>query len=148
MTKKPLTGWLILLILILSVGSISNGGPMLITLADSYQPHFTQFPALSSAVRAAQIVFALSIGLGVYSAWIFYRRKPGSLFLAQNCFLGTVALRIAAGCAIPMFGGLPPAATSQLMQGWTRSVIIALGFTIAWYLYLSRSKRVHDIYNA
>jgi hypothetical protein len=148
MMKKPLTGWLILLIFFLGVGSVGTGGPMVVTLPDSYRPYFHQFPALPKAVFVAQVVFSVSICLGVNTAWILYRRKPGSLFFAQNCFLATVALRIAGGCTIPLLGGLSPDATSQLMQGWMRNVIIGLGVTIAWYLYLSKSKTVHDVYGA
>jgi hypothetical protein len=146
--KKPLTGWLILLIVILSIGSIGSGGPMVVTLPETYQPYFSQFPSLQRAVTITQVVLSISIVLGVYTAWVLYRRKPGSLFFAQNCFLATVALRIAGGCSIPLLGGLPPDTTNQLIHGLFRSVIVSLGFTIAWYLYLSHSKKVHEIYAA
>jgi Protein of unknown function (DUF2569) len=145
--KPPLTGWLILLIVIL-VGSLGNGMSMLNRVTESYKPYYDTFPSLANAVLIFQVMFVVSIGTAIYSAWVLYQRVPGTLPRAQNAFLLTGALRVLAPGAVPLFGGLPSQASSELIRDWMSTGALFIVMTAAWYLYLCRSKKVRQIYAA
>jgi hypothetical protein len=143
---KKLTGWLIFLIIFVGFGSVGSGIRIVKDLMDSYEPYFEDYPSLLTAVRVSQLFIAISICTGGYMAWLLYEREPGTLPRAQNCLLLTAGLRIAAPGAIPILGGLPSDATEQLLQEWFVDALIGFAVTAAWYAYLSRSKKVREIY--
>ena len=145
--KPPLTGWLILLIVTL-VGSLGNGMSMLNRVTESYKPYYDIFPSLASAVLIFQVMFVVSIGTAIYTAWVLYSRVPGTLPRAQNAFLLTAALRVLAPGVIPLFGGLPTQASTELIRDWMGTGLLFVAVTAAWYLYLGRSKKVKQIYAA
>jgi hypothetical protein len=94
-----------------------------------------------------EFLYIVSICTGVYTAWLLYERVPGTLPRAQNCLLLTGGLRIAAPGTIPMLAGLPSETTNQLLQEWLIDAVLGFGVIAAWYLYLSKSKKVREIYS-
>jgi hypothetical protein len=144
--NKKLTGWLILLIAILTVGSLGRGGRLLTEIPQSYRPYFAQYPSLPTAVTVFQWILGASICSALYTAWLLYCRNPGTLPIAQKGFLITAALRIAAGWSIPALGGLPSDVVRELWPKQLLETVVAVGFAVAWYLYLTRSRRVGEIY--
>lgn len=145
-STKPLTGWLILLIVILGVESVTRGSAAIGKVAESYREFYDAYPSLFNAVMMFQVLGGISIVTGIYTAWVLYRRVPGSLPRAQNGLLVTGALRVVAPGTIPLFGGLPAEASNELIQDWLITGLALSCVTAAWYWYLCRSQRVQEIY--
>ena len=98
---------------------------------ESWKPHYANYPSLMNAVLIYQVVFGVSIGTAIYTAWVLYRRVPGTLPRAQNCFLLTAGLRALAPLSIPLFGGLPAAASGELIQDWMGTGLLFVSVTAA-----------------
>jgi hypothetical protein len=146
MQTKKLTGWLILLIV--WIGFFGGLGALrgLKIVGDTYDPYISVYPSLHMAITVFQLLLVASIVAWVYTAWVLYRREPGTLARAQTGLLIGAVLRIAANYANPLLAGLPSEAARELIQDSFLASIFVLAFTGAWYLYLTRSRRVRDIY--
>ncbi len=144
--QKKLTGWLILLILILGPLQFGGAARSLRSVSDSFRPYFAKYASLSMAVMVYQLLMGTSMAVWVYTAWVLFRRGPGTLKTAQATFAGGAALRIVASFSIIVLGGLPPDFVRGMLQ---RTVPAAAGSVLmcaAWYFYLIRSERVREIY--
>jgi hypothetical protein len=146
-SKKMLTGWLILLMIILGLGSLSGIGREITDVRRSYEPYFSQYPALKTAVLVYQCILFGSACTALYTVWVLYQRVSGTLFIAIRAFIATILLRMAAGWIFDLIAGLPEEFREPLRSDVIRSLILA-AYGIVWYLYLARSKRVKEIYAA
>lgn len=144
-SKKKLTGWLILLMIILGLGSLSGIGREITGVRQSYEPHFPQYPPLRTAVLVYQCILFGSACTALYTVWVLYQRVPGTLFIVKRAFVATIVLRMAAGWIFDLIAGLPEEFREPLRSDVIRSLTLA-AYGIVWYLYLSRSKRVREIY--
>lgn len=146
MPPKKLTGWLILLMVWIGVIGLSGGVRSLGTVEQVYKPYIATYPGVQMAILLYQVLMGLGIAAWVYTAWILYRREPGTLGNARKSFLWGALCRIASGFSIPLLGGWPPDTFRQLVAGEIPLTIFALCFSGAWYLYLVRSQTVREIY--
>lgn len=145
MQRKKLTGWLILLMLWIGFFGFGGGVGSLRTVEDGYRPYLAEYPSLPTAIT----IFQLFLGSGIvwlYTAWVLYKREPGTLAKVQTCLVAGAVLRVAAGYAIPLLAGLPGGAVQALMQDALRLTVLIFLFTAVWYLYLARSQKVREIY--
>jgi hypothetical protein len=95
-----------------------------------------------------QLLIGGSIAVWAYTAWVLYRREPGTLKTAQTSFLIGAVLRIFGAYSIALFGGLPPEASRSMIQQAIPFTVVATVMVTVWYLYLVRSERVREIYAA
>jgi len=143
--KKKLTGWLILLMVILGLGSLSGIGREITDVRRFYEPYFSQHPSLQTAVLVYQCILFGSACTALYTVWVLYQRVPGTLSIAIRAFIATIGLRMAAGWIFDLIAGLPDEFREPLRSDVISSLIL-VAYGIVWYLYLARSKRVRDIY--
>ncbi len=106
--QKKLTGWLILLIVILGPLQLGGAARSLGSVRDSFRPYFANYPSLSLAIMVYQLLMCASVALWVYTAWVLFRREPGTLGTAQATFASGAVLRITGSFSVIAFGGLPP----------------------------------------
>ncbi len=95
-----------------------------------------------------QLLIDTSIAVWVYTAWVLFRREPGTLKTAQATFVAGAALRILGSFSVIALGGLPADFVRGMVE---RTVPAATGSGLmcaAWYFYLIRSERVREIYAA
>jgi hypothetical protein len=131
----------------LSFGSCSGINTAIYEIRRSYEPHFSQYPALPTAVLIYQLVLFGSACSAFYAVWVLYRRVPGTLFLAQRAFIFTIVLRMAAGWLFNFYARLPYHLRVPMDYLVWSTLLLAVSGT-AWYLYLAISKRVREIYSA
>lgn len=148
LAPKKLTGWLILLIVLIGPLQFGGAARSLSTVPDSFRPHLAEYPSLSTAIMVFQLLIGGSIAVWAYTAWVLCRREPGTLKTAQTSFLVGAAFRVAGGFSIPLLGGLPPDATRSMIQQALPATTILIGMIAVWYSYLVRSERMRDIYAA
>jgi hypothetical protein len=146
--QKKLTGWLILLIVILGPLQLGGAARSLGSVRDSFRPYFANYPSLSLAIMVYQLLMCASVALWVYTAWVLFRREPGTLGTAQATFAGGAVLRIASSFSVIVFGGLPPDVKSEMVERIVPVAASSLLMCTAWYMYLIRSERVREIYAA
>lgn len=87
----------------------------------------------------------VSDGMSIYTAWVLYRRRPGTLGLARVALITRTVLGLVATISLPMILGFPAQA------GCNRLIITSVcvvSLTVVWYLYLTWSKKVMEIYVA
>ena len=145
---KKLTGWLILLIVLIGPLQFGGAARSLSTVPDSFRPHLAEYPSLSTALLVFQLLIGGSIAVWAYTAWLLYRREPGTLKTAQTSFLVGAVLRIFGGYSIALFGGLPPETSRSMIQEAIPFTVIVAAMVTVWCLYLVRSERVREIYAA
>jgi len=146
MHRKKFTGWLILLIVWIGVFGFGGGARSLSTIEGAYRPYMADHPSLRTAIMVFQLLVGAGVALWVYTAWVLYRREPGTLARAQTCLVLGAVLRITGGYSIPLFGGLPADAVRSLMSEAFPLTFFVLLFTGIWYMYLARSQKVREIY--
>jgi len=145
---KKLTGWLILLITLIGPLQFGGAARSLTSVPESFRPHLSEYRSLSAALIVFQLLAGGSIAVCAYTAWVLYRREPGTLKTAQTGFLAGGVLRIFGGYSIALFGGLPPEAARSMIQQAVPFTVIAAAMMTVWYLYLVRSEKVREIYAA
>jgi hypothetical protein len=148
MQKKPLTGWLILLIVILGPLTFGQAGGTFTRLDVDYRPLLASYPSLLRALIVCKLLMGSSVCVSIYTAWVLYRRHPGSLGFAQAGLVVRAVLMIAANIALPMLAGFPPDVTQSSYSQLVGPSALVLLPTGVWYLYLISSKRVSEIYAA
>ena len=148
MQKKPLTGWLILLIVILGPLTFGQAGGAFARLDKESEPLLVNYPSLPRALGAFKLLMGASVCVSIYTAWVLYRRRPGSLGIAQAGLVVRAVLMIAASISEPLLAGLP----ADVTQSMYNDLVVPCGFvallTGVWYYYLIRSRRVFEIYAA
>ena len=146
LVRKKLTGWLILLIILIGPLQFGGAARSLSTVPDSFRPHLAEYPSLSTALIIFQLLIGGSIAVWAYTAWVLFQREPGTLKMAQTTFLVGAVLRIFGGFSIALFGGLPSEASRLMIQQAIPFTLIAAVMVTVWYFYLLRSERVREIY--
>jgi hypothetical protein len=148
MKKKPLTGWLILLIVILGPLTFGQAGGAIARLNTSCEPLFASHLSLLRAANAFELLMGASVCVSIYTAWVLYRRRPSSLGIARAGLVIRAVLSIAASISEPMLAGLP----ADVTQSMYSDLVMPCGFVVlltgVWYYYLIRSKKVLEIYAA
>ena len=144
--SKKLTGWMILLIILLGPLSFGGSARSLSVVPQTYRPYLAVYPSLAGAITAFQVLVGAGIAVWAYTAWLLYRREPGTLARAQVGLVTGGLLKIAGGLSIPLFGGLPPAVANSMVQEALPGIIGSMVMIGIWYLYLARSQRVRDIF--
>jgi hypothetical protein len=144
--SRRLSGWLILLIFILAIGSVSGVGREITSVRKAYQPYFADYPTLPTVVIAYQCVIFASACAALYTAWLLFRRIPRTLAFVKRAFLLTIALRAMGGWVFDFHPSLPN-------EFRDTSTTLAHTFMITvygavWYFYLARSKRVKELYGS
>jgi hypothetical protein len=144
--EKKLTGWLILLIVLL-VLSLGSAASVAARIDHEFQQLLARYPSVGSAIMTLKLLNGAMVCTSLYTAWLLYRKRPGTLHQAQ---MGLVVrfLCLAAGAfSFPMLAGLPSEMTASLVRQATYNVVGSMVFTSVWLLYLIRSVRVREIYN-
>jgi hypothetical protein len=144
--QKKLTGWLILLIVILGPLQFGGAARSLSSVSDSFRSHVASFPKLSTAIVVYQLIMGTSIAVWVYTAWVLFRRESGTLRGIQRTFLVGAALRIVGSFTLAILGGLPPDFVRGMLQRTVPAAVASVLMCAAWYLYLLRSEKVREIY--
>jgi len=148
MQKKPLTGWLILLIIILGPLTFGQASGAFARLDTEYQPLLASYPSLPRALTAFKLLMGASVCVSIYTAWVLYRRRPGSLGIAQAGLVVRAVLMIASNIALLMLAGFPADVAQSSYSRLAGPSAFILLLTGAWFLYLIRSKKVFEIYAA
>jgi len=148
MQKKPLAGWLILLIVILGPLTFGQAGGAFARLDTDYQPLLASYPSLPRALNVFKLLMGASVCVSIYTAWVLYRRRAGTLGLAQAGLVIRAVLMIAASICLPMLAGFPADVTQASYRQIVNSSVFVVLLTGVWYVYLIRSKRVTEIYAA
>jgi len=146
--KKALPVWLILLCVVLVSGSLGQASRQITDVRKIYEPLFTEYPSLPRTVLIYQSVVFASICAALFTVLQIYRRTPKSLSAIQNGLLLTVGLRVFTFWVFPLMAGLP---SDALNPPYPRRIISSIALLVigtAWFLYLARSKSVHEIYSA
>jgi hypothetical protein len=145
--QKKLTGWLILLIVLL-VLSLGAAGSAALRIDQEFKSLLARYPSLRSAIMALKFSNGAMVCASLYTAWVLYRMQPGTLRHAQ-AGLAVRFLCVAVGSfSFPLLAGLPSEMTASLMHQATYNVVGSMAFTSVWLLYLIRSARVREIYDA
>ena len=144
--QKKLTGWLILLIvlLVLSLGAAASAAAR---IDQEFQPLLARYPSVRSAILALKISNGATVCASLYTAWVHYRKKPGTLRQAQTGLVVRFLCVAAGAFSFPMLAGLPSEMTASLVRQATYNVVGSMVFTSVWLLYLIRSVRVREIYD-
>jgi hypothetical protein len=148
MYQKKLTRWLIALIIWIGLLGFSGGARSLTDIEDAYRPYMADYPSLRTAITVFRLLVGAGVAVWAYTAWVLYRREPGTLARAQTCLVIGALLRVAGGYSIPLFGGFPPDVVTTLMKEALPLTLFVFLFTGLWYMYLARSEKVRDIYAA
>jgi hypothetical protein len=146
LVRKKLTGWLILLIVLIGPLQFGSATTSLSTVPDSYRPYLSQYPSLPNSLMVYQLLIGGSIAVWAYTAWVLYQREPGTLHKAQTCFLVGAGLRMLGSFSIALFSGFPPEISHRMILRAIPFTLIAVGMVTVWYLYLVRSERVREIF--
>jgi Protein of unknown function (DUF2569) len=145
MQKKPFTGWLSLLIIILGPITLSRAGEDFEPLFGDHQQLLANYPSLPLALVVYGILMGASYYVSFYTAWVLYRRRPGTLGIARVGLVTRAILGLAANISLPMILGFPAEANYDRLIITDVFLILLTG---VWYLYLKRSKKVMEIYAA
>lgn len=143
--KKPLTGWLILFMLILGLGSYSQISKEITGVRQTFEPHFSEFPSLRPAVLTYQSLLLGAVCAAFFTIWVLLQRTPRTLSIAKRSFIICIALRIMAPWIFHFHSGLPPETLGSLESYLSGTLSLAIFGTI-WYLYLTKSQRVAELY--
>ena len=73
LVRKKLTGWLILLIILIGPLQFGGAARSLSTVPDSFRPHLAEYPSLSTALIIFQLLIGGSIAVWAYTAWVLFR---------------------------------------------------------------------------
>ena len=146
MYQKKLTRWLIALIIWIGFLGFSGGVRSLTDVEEAYRPYLADYPSLRTAITLFRLLVGAGVAAWAYTAWVLYRRVPGTLGRAQTCLVIGALLRVAGGYSIPFFGGLPADVATTLTREAFPFTVFVLLFTGIWYLYLARSQEVREIY--
>jgi hypothetical protein len=147
MQKKPLTGWLILLIIILGPVTFGQASSALANMDRSYSSFMATYPSLPLALSISKLLIGTSVCVSIYTAWVLYRRRPGSLGIAQAGLVFRAAFMIISNIPILMLSGFPADLIHGFLNQFIWQALIYLLITGVWYLYLIRSKRVKEIFS-
>src|SRR6266850_2558440 len=98
--ERKLTGWLILLIIILGPLQFGGGSRSIREVPDSFRPYLVNNPSLPTAIDIYQLLIGISVAVWVYTAWLLFRREPGTLKKIQSTFAAGMALRIVGSFSI------------------------------------------------
>jgi hypothetical protein len=143
--EKKLTGWLILLIvlMVLSAGSA-------VTLSKRVDEDFKSLLARYSSVSSAIMVLKFTSGAmaiaSLYAAWVLYQKESGTLRQVQGGLIVRFLCVAAGAFSFPMLAGLPSEMTADLIRQATYNVVGSVVSTSVWLFYLIRSVRVKEIY--
>lgn len=143
--QKKLTGWLMLLIVIL-VLSVGSAGSTSFRMDHAFKSSLLLYPSLNSAIISVKFWNWAAVCVSLYTAWVIYRMRHATLHLAQ---IGLVARFLCITCgsfSFPMLAGMSDNITAGLVRDATYNLIASLIFTSLWLLYLTRSAQVRAIY--
>jgi hypothetical protein len=144
--RKKLTPWLILLIV--QIGPLQlNAANVLRTTEQAFRPLIPEYPFLSNAIIIYQSLMIASMVTWLFTAWVVYRRDSGTLFQLRAGYLVGAAMRILGGFTFVLIGGFPAQTRSAMSKDLLPSTAISLLIVIAWWLYLTRSQQVREIYS-
>jgi hypothetical protein len=144
--QKKLTGWLILLMIMLGPLQFSGAARSLTSVSDAFRPHVADYPRLSAAILFYQLLIGTSIAVWIYTAVVLFRREPGTLGAIQRNFLVGAALRIIGSFSIIAFGGLPSDFVNGMIERTVPTAVASASICGAWYVYLLQSERVRELY--
>jgi hypothetical protein len=117
---------------------------LIIEVRRSYESYFSKNPSLPTAVLLYQCVLFGSGGAALYAVWVLYQRERGTLVAVKGALITTIGLRIVADWIFDLVARLPDGSSRFDAK---RALVLAAYATV-WYLYLSRSRRVKQIYGA
>ena len=144
--QKKLTGWLILLIVLLAL-SLGSAASAAVRIDQEFRSLLARYPSVSSAIIALKVSNGAMVCASLYTAWVLYRKQPGTLRQAQAGLVVRFLCVAAGAFSFPMLAGLPNEMTASLVRQAAYNVIGSIAFTSAWLLYLIRSVRVREIYD-
>ena len=142
---KGISGWLLLLCIILTFISPARTFYFLTTSFIESSEYFDQFPGLEiisdidGFLSIALVILSIRAGIALWNI------KPGAVRIAKNYLLIFLAYSIIASI-LPFMAGLPSESNNVMISEAVRGVIQSLFFFTVWYWYLSVSKRVKATY--
>ena len=139
---KGIGGWLVLLCLALTIFS------PLMTIASIFSTFvqasnaFSMFPGLLVITIIDSILSLGLMAFSIYAGVSLWRIRPGAVIIAKR-FLLTVLGYSAIAAILPFIAGLPSSSNDAMVLPIVIQTFRAAIFVIIWYLYLTKSKRVH-----
>lgn len=145
LSVRTLTGWLILLIVLLIAASLQA-----LSAAASIQREFRsllpRYPSVSRAILVCQVANLASACASFYVAWVLYEKRPGTLHQAKAGLVVRCCCIVVGVTSFPVLAGLPRDMTANLVRQAAINGVSSFCFTSLWFLYLTRSAKVREIY--
>ena len=142
---KGVKGWLLLLSISLTFLDPSSILINLILITNVLKPQFDKHPEL---LRLLLINGTCSIGLAVFSVYggiSLWKILPGAVAVAKKYFLA-IALYSIISTFIPKLVGISDQAFRDFSGTNAINALFTIAYATAWYLYLTKSKRVRITY--
>jgi hypothetical protein len=144
-TLKGVKGWLLLLCINLTILDPLSIITNLFVATDALQsqferyPEFFQFILISGVCRIALMVFSIYAGVSLWKV------MPGAVLVARKYLQAVLAYSVFA-VFLPRIVGLPDELYRDLAAPNLLNSLLTICYVAAWFLYLSRSKRVKATY--
>ena len=144
---KGVKGWLLLLSISLTFLDPFSILFNLIFITNVLKPQFDKQPEL---LRLILVNGTCSIGLAVLSVYAgisLWRILPNAVTTAKKYFLAVASYSIIS-MIIPKLVGVSDQSSKDFFGSNVISSLLTMSYAVAWYLYLTKSKRVKVTYES
>jgi hypothetical protein len=144
-TLKGVQGWLLLLCISLTILDPLSILTNLFVATDAAKsqferhPEFFTFMLISGVCRIALMVFSIYAGISLWKI------VPGAVAVARK-YLQALLFYAVFAVFLPRIVGLPEDVYRDLAAANLLNSLLTIGYVAAWFLYLTRSKRVKTTY--
>jgi len=142
---RGVKGWL--LILCLNV-TILDPLTMLLTVflvTNATKPYFGEHPELFRLCLASGICRMALAVFSIYAGLALWRISPGAVSIAKKYLLAVVLYSLVVS-SLPVIVGMPRESYQEFAGQTVFNSFLTMGYAVAWYVYLQRSKRVKATY--
>jgi len=142
---KGVKGWLLILCLNIT---ILDPLTMLLTVflvTDATKPYFGDHPELFRLCLASGICRVALAVFSVYAGLALWRIAPGAISVAKKYLLAVLLYSLVAS-SLPVIVGIPRESYQEFAGQTVFNSFLTMGYAVAWYVYLQRSKRVKATY--
>jgi hypothetical protein len=142
---RGVRGWL--LILCLNV-AILDPLTMLFTIflvTSATKPYFGEHPELLRLCLASGLCRLALAVFSVYTGIALWKIVPGAVSIARKYFLAVLLYSVVASL-LPVLVGIPRESYQEFAGQTIFNSFLTMAYSITWYIYLQRSRRVKATY--
>ncbi len=143
---KGLSGWLLFLILSLTVFNPLVTLYNLVTGYEQSSRSFDRFPALLTIESIDILLSTVLMCLSIYAGVLLWRIRPNGVKVAKSVLLLFIVYHFVT-IIVMTAAGLPSQVTGFLVGYMVVGLFRAAIFVAVWYSYLNKSKRVQATYS-